>query len=158
MAGLVALALHHHHGGVGAAEGADVFEPVGEWVAALEGIVVVVAGHQGLLLRRPEQHKYCCGAHKQGVGAVVCVLAAEIPEVLGGILFSKRWNGARGDAVGGRHRRIEGFSGEVAAELGFSHTAIAKYEDFYAIDGDGFYLLIEDVGAEGGEAVVEKTI
>jgi hypothetical protein len=41
--------------------------------------------------------------------------------------------------VGGEHRWIEGLSGEVAAKLGFTHTAIAKYEDFYAIDWYCFY-------------------
>jgi hypothetical protein len=44
----------------------------------------------------------------------------------------------------------------VAAELGFTHTAIAKHEDFYTIDGDCFYFEIENVGAEGGEAVLVK--
>ena len=41
--------------------------------------------------------------------------------------------------MGGGHRRIEGFGGEVSAELGFTHTAIAKYENFYAVDRDFFY-------------------
>ena len=85
LGGGVALALHNHHRGVGAAEGAHIIEPVGERVAALQGIVVVVAGHQGFLLRRPEHHKHRRSAHKQGVGAVVDVLAAEIPDVVGGI-------------------------------------------------------------------------
>jgi hypothetical protein len=41
--------------------------------------------------------------------------------------------------VGGRHRWIEGFRSEVATELGFAHTTIAKHKDFYAIDWDCFY-------------------
>jgi len=40
---------------------------------------------------------------------------------------------------GWRHRRIEGFGGKLSAELGFAHTAIDKYVDFYTLDQDCFY-------------------
>ena len=62
-------------------------------MAAMEGIVLVV-GHQGLLLRSPEHYKHRCGAHEKCVGAMIDVLSAEIPNDIGALFVGFGRKGA----------------------------------------------------------------
>ena len=76
----LAAALHHDHRAVGPAEGAHVFQPVAEGVVAEHQAVRCLLGTV-FEVWAPNDHEDGPGLHEQGVGPVVDVLPAEVPDV-----------------------------------------------------------------------------
>ena len=78
--GGIALALNEEHRVLGSGEGAQIVEPIGQW-AVMHGEAVFLVNLRVLELRRPQDKVDGTAPKKQGVGAVIDLLAAKVPEI-----------------------------------------------------------------------------
>ena len=116
--------------------------------------MVVELGH--LRLRRPDQREDGARLQEQGVGAVVDVLPAEIPDAAAPPLephpARRQWRRADLDAVRGRHGVVIRLAAQPAAQLRLSDPAVAEDHE---LDVGHFGFAggeVVEMGAQGLEA------
>jgi len=126
--GLIAACLHDDGRTVRAAEMADVFKPVAERLIAEEETAMPM--FRNLLgLRYPDRGEDGAAAHEQGVGAVINVLSAEIPDLKACCITApgaRQRGGGDDDAVRRFHLVVIVFAAQPAADLCLSHPPVAE--------------------------------
>ena len=138
---------------------ADVLQPIGQRLVAVDlpGVAVVAA----LGVRRPDQDEHRAGTHEQGMGAVVEVLAAEVPEVQDGpglIRGQRQRRRADADAVGGIRIRLEPLPAQPPAELGLADPPVAEHDHLHIAQRLRPGSQVCNVGAQAAEAVVASVL
>lgn len=125
----VALVADDHNGRVRADQSADVVQPVSE--RTMVEVEAVFDDLTGLGFGRPQDEEDGVALQEEGVGAVINVLAAKVPDTQGDRRFAA-FDGQGKlidlDAVRGGNGGIEVQTAQAAARLSFAEAAVAENE------------------------------
>lgn len=108
-------------------------------------------------VRRPDQQKHSAGFQEQGVGAVIDVLAAEIPDVE--LAATARNGRGRGHhTMGGIGVRFEILIAQAVDDLGLADAAVAEHHQFDVRQGYWIVAHVGEVGADGLKTVRRQDV